>query len=62
MRKIDWEKFGKAASISGGILIAFVANKWFEQAWAQPWDFVKWGMIVIAMIFIAVAIYINMPN
>ena len=59
---VDWKKFGKAASISGGILIAFVAHKWFEQAWAQPTDFAKWIMILVAMVFIAIAIYINMPD
>lgn len=59
---INWKKFGKAASISGGILILFVANKWFEQAWAQPTDFGKWGILIIALVFIAIAIYINMPE
>jgi len=44
---INSKRFGKAASISGGIFIGLIANKWFEQAWNQPNDFTKWTMIFL---------------
>ena len=60
---VDRKKFGKAASMSLGILIVFVANKFFEQAWAQQTDFgTTLVKILIAMVIITILIYINLPD
>ena len=61
---VDQKKFGKAASMSLGILIVFFANKLFEQAWAQQtYSGTILVMILIAMVVaITILIYINLPD
>jgi hypothetical protein len=61
MKKINWKKVEKASFIAISLAIAFVANKWFEQAWALKTDIGKWGSFIIALIFLIIAIYPWIP-
>ncbi|MCK5039603.1 MAG: hypothetical protein KAR87_01380 [Candidatus Aenigmarchaeota archaeon] len=59
---VDWNKYLKAVSLSGALLIAFVANKWFEQAYIMQTDFAKWFMLFMAMLILTIPIYWNLPD
>jgi hypothetical protein len=55
-------KLKKSVSIALGLLVAFFAHKWFEQAYAQPTDFGKWFMIIISLIVLIIILYFNLDN
>lgn len=56
------KKLKKAASLSAGLLVAFFAQKWFEQAYSQPTDYGKWIMIVLSLVVLIVIIYFNVDK
>jgi hypothetical protein len=58
---LDGKRIVKAGALSLGLMIAFVANKWFEMAWASPTDIGKWLLLLISAIFIAAAFYQLLP-
>jgi len=55
-------KFKKSVSIALGLLVAFFAQKWFEQAFMQPTDIKKWIMIFVSLIILTIIIYFNVDE
>jgi len=53
------KKIKKSVSIVLGLLVAFFAHKWFEQAFEQPTDYGKWIMIIISLIILIMIVYFN---
>jgi len=62
MTKLNYKKLKKATSISIALIIAFFANEWFKQAYAQPTDFGKWFMIILSLLVLIGVIYFNLDN
>lgn len=54
---INVKRLGKASSIAMGLLVAFVANKWFEEAWQLRTDIARWGLVLLSLVFIIIALY-----
>ncbi len=62
MKKIKGKKVERAFFIVMSLLIVFVANKWFEQAWSFPNDIRRWVQVIIAVIFLISAVYHILPD
>ena len=56
------KKFKKSVSIVLGLLVAFFAQKWFEQSFMQPTDLKKWFMVLISLIILIIIIYFNVDE
>ncbi|MBU2541718.1 MAG: hypothetical protein KJ593_07425 [Candidatus Omnitrophica bacterium] len=59
---MNGKKIKKAVSLSLGLLVAFFAHKWFEQAYTQPTDWGKWVMIAVTLIILMVIVYFNVDK
>ena len=53
------KKLKKAVSISLLLLVAFFAQKWFEDAYKQPSDYRKLFMLFVSLIVLVIILYIN---
>jgi tetrahydromethanopterin S-methyltransferase subunit E len=56
---MNLKKFKKSVSVALGLLVAFFAHKWFEQAFEQPTDYGKWIRIIASLIILIIIIYFN---
>ncbi|HIH25850.1 hypothetical protein J4476_04845 [Candidatus Woesearchaeota archaeon] len=51
------KRLEKSMLLATSLLIAFVSNDWFQQAWKQPTNIGKWMMVIVALFFLSLATY-----
>jgi high-affinity Fe2+/Pb2+ permease len=59
---MNQKKLKKATSIVIGLLIAFFADKWLNQAMQQPTEWSRWIMVVFAAAVLFVIVYWNLDD